>query len=69
MLSACVYVHQRLEHYCNPSETAPKGARGYLMSTPCLESQGYYLIPISYLRSLLSCFSAYSSCSVLSFFC
>ena len=33
----------------------PKGGRGCLMSTPCLESLGCHLIPLSY---LLSCFSA-----------
>ena len=31
----------------------PKGGRGCLMSSPCLESQGCHLIPLSY---LLSCF-------------
>ena len=31
----------------------PKGGRGCLMSTSCLESQGCHLIPLSY---LLSCF-------------
>ena len=33
----------------------PKGGRGCLMSPPCLESQGCYLIPLCY---LLSCSSA-----------
>ena len=34
---------------------SPKGGRECLMSPPCLESQGCYLIPLNY---LLSCFSA-----------
>ena len=48
----------RCEWLCSIQRTVllpPKGGRDYLMSPPCLESQGCHLIPLCY---LLSCSSA-----------
>ena len=39
-------------------QSTHKGGRGCLMSPSCLESQGCYLIPLSYLLSCLLVFSA-----------
>ena len=49
------YVHQHSLISSFAFWLTPKGSRGYLMSPPCLESQGCHLIPLCY---LLSCSSA-----------
>ena len=45
--------------------TPPKGGRGYLMSPPCLESQGCHLIPLCYLLSCSSALSCYPFCLIV----
>ena len=43
----------------------PKGGREYLMSPPCLESQGCHLIPLCYLLSCSSPQSCYPFCLIV----
>ena len=49
-----------------PEDPVPKGGRGYLMSSPRLESQGCHLIPLYYLLSSSSAEPRCSFCLVLS---
>ena len=60
-----------LLHVCTSSLTLryPKGGRGYLMSSSCLESHGCHLIPLSYLFSCFVFLPSRLALSVLSFFC
>ena len=46
------------------SPLPPKGSRGCLMSPPCLESRGCYLVPLCYLLSCSSVSLCYCFCLI-----
>ena len=59
-----VYYHETVScaKFSLLSSRTPKRGQGGLMSPPCLESQGCYLIPLYYFISCSSVYCHYSFC-------